>query len=197
MTKVSRNEIFVKAERGGDWLDDFVRIYSEMKDEPTSIDEILGAINNKRSETIDSVMEKYREQAGLNALSGSEQMHVKTASTTPLSVRHAALQGTPSAVSIIQKDPSVEKAIDSLCKHSGGTKSTHAIINYLRNVLGKELVSYTDKDLIKYIEDRKKAFRHEEPVEDMADVGMVGLEDDKDLYGDGVADYVQHGQPGE
>jgi hypothetical protein len=198
MSIVSRSEIYVKAERGGDWLDEFLRIYSDMKTQPSSIDDILSAINNKRGETVESVLQKYREQTGLNAITSGnyEPNQTKTASFTPLSIRHATINANPNNVlTVIQKDPTIQKAIDSLCEHSGGNKGTHSIINFLRNKLGKELVSYTDQDLIKYIEDRKKSFKKDEPVEDMADVGKAGL-DGKEQYGDDVADYIQHGQPG-
>lgn len=196
MSIVSRNEIYVKAERGGDWLNEFLRIYAEMKPQPSSIDDILRAITDKRGETVESVVQKYREQTGLDALSNDEPAQIKTASFTPLSIRHANLNASQSVLTVIQNDPSIQKAIDSLCEHSGGNKSTHAIINFLRNKLGKELVSYTDQDLIKYIEDRKKSFKKEEPAEDLADVGKAGL-DSKENYGDDVADYIQHGRPRE
>jgi len=65
----------------------------------------------------------------------------------------------------------------------------------LRNRLGKELVSYTDQDLIDYIEDRKMAFKKEHSSDDdlVADVGQVGI-DSSEYREDGIADYVQHGE---
>ena len=103
-----------------------------------------------------------------------------------------------SIVLLIKQDPSMVKAIDSFCEHSGGTKNTHSIINFIRNKLSKDRVSYTDKELLKYIEDRKKAFMKDdvEPDPDK-DIGEAGLSSVKEDYGDSVADYVQHGQPGE
>lgn len=200
MSKISRNDVFVRSERGPDWLDDFLHIYSQSSKSPSSIDEILSAINNKKAETVESVVENYRKQVGLDALADDEnnESHVKQASRTPLSIRHAQLNNEDSIVLVIKQDPSMIKAIDSFCEHSGGTKNTHSIINFLRSKLGKEKVSYTDQDLIDYIEERKSSFRKDDvEADENKDVGEAGLSNVEDDYGDRMADYVQHGQPGE
>lgn len=198
MTKVSRNDLFMRSEKGPSWLDEFLESYAKTDDksQASSISDILNAIQDKRGETVASVVENYRQQVGLDMVNAEPQ--VKQASDKmSLSNRHASLNAEDQdVVLLIQKDPSIVKAIDSFCEHSGGTKGTHAIINFLRNKLGKDKVSYTDKELIDFIEGRKKSFK-EGDEELVIEVGEVGLSGDGDDYDDKVADYVSHGKPGD
>lgn len=94
-------------------------------------------------------------------------------------------------VVIIEQDPKLKSNIHSLCQHSGGHRNTLSIINFLRNILGNDLVSFSDDDLKKYIEDIKKKYKTE-LEEDNVDIGLVGLDDNDD---DKVADYIEHGKP--
>ena len=96
-------------------------------------------------------------------------------------------------VELFEKNPEIKNMIDSFCQHSGGTKSTNSIINRLREKLGNELVRFSDKDLINYIEERKHHYK-EHLSEDSSsfEVGMVGT-DPGETYEDNVADYITHG----
>jgi len=130
---------------------------------------------------------KFRHMAWSRFRPDKSTKEVKMASFRSLSVRHAE---TKNIVSIITNDPELKKAIDSFCEHSGGHKSTHSMIQYLREKLGHELVRFSDKDLIAYIEDKKKGCKHLTTEEDI-DVGRVGI-DENDYHDDDVADYVSH-----
>ena len=92
----------------------------------------------------------------------------------------------------IKQDPQAADDVRSLCEHSGGTKNTHAIISFLRGKLGKELIQYSDKDLVKYIEDTKKMYREDTEAPSL-DVGRVGV-DTEDNPEDNEADYMAHGK---
>ena len=113
---------------------------------------------------------------------------VKMASFRPISIRQAAEKRD--VVAIIMKTKELKDAIDSFCKNTDGTKETAAIINYLRDQLGPELVNFADPKLKAYIEDRKKECKHQTNQETI-DVGRVGT-DGKEHRDDDVADYVHH-----
>lgn len=199
MTKISRNDLFMRSEKGPSWFDEFLKTYAETgeKSEASSINDILSAIQDKRGETVASVVENYRKQVGLDAITAGSQIKQASSDTMFLSNRHASLKEEDHGVVVlIQKDPSIAKAIDSFCEHSGGNKGTHAIINFLRNKLGKEKVSYTDQELIDFIESRKKSFQNGDD-ELVIEVGEVGLSGDGDDYEDKMADYVTHGKSGD
>jgi hypothetical protein len=106
----------------------------------------------------------------------------------PLSVRHKRAN----IVSEIEKDQKIREDVRSLCEHSGGTKNTHSIISFLRDKLGKELVRYSDEDLVKYIEGIKKEY-YEDQESPNVDVGRVGV-DTEDHPEDNAADYITHGK---
>ena len=201
MPKVSRNDVFVRDERGPDWFNEF--LHSVANSKPSTVNDILDAITNKKGETVESVVQSYREQVGLDALSHPENDNVKTSTTNtpakevkassprPLSIRHAQEEGQ-SVIEIIESSPDLRSAIDSFCEHSGGTKNTHAIIRFLRDRLGKNLVSYTDEELLEYIKQRKDRFKKETKESDQIDFGLVGT-DSQEAYDDNVADYATHG----
>jgi len=195
MTKVSRNDLFMRSEKGPSWFDEFLETYAQSDNKSSSITDILDAISDKRGETVSSVVESYRQQVGLDSLTADEPTIKQASCNMFLSNRHASLE-EKGIVLLIKEDPSIEKAIDSFCEHSGGNKGTHAIINFLRDKLGKDKVSYTDQELVDYIENRKKNFK-EDDVDQAVDVGEVGLSNSEDEYSDQMADYVLHGKPGE
>jgi len=105
-----------------------------------------------------------------------------------ISIRQAYNQDI---ISIIESKPDIVSAIQSLCRHSGGHKNTHAIIRFLRNKLGHELIQYSDQDLIKYIEKIKNEFKSDTNQEHV-DVGLIGLDNTNDFQ-DNAADYINHG----
>lgn len=195
MTKVSRDDVFIRDEKGPDWFEDFLRSFSS-NEKNSSVQDIIDAMTNRRGNTIESVVQSYREQVGLDALANDteEDVNIKEASTIELefsrklSIRQAE-QENKSVVDIINSDSSIKAAIDSMLEHSGGTKKVHSIIGFLRDRLGENTVSYTDKELNKYIIDRKKHFSSLTEEEGPANVGLIGLDDDHD---DDVADYVLH-----
>lgn len=118
---------------------------------------------------------------------------VKMSSLRPLSIRHAAelkCEDKPSVVLIIEKDPKIKADLHSLCQHSGGHKGIHSIIQFLRETLGNDLVSFSDNDLNEYIEKIKSQYK-QELNETQGDPGMVGLDGDDT---DQVADYITHGK---
>jgi hypothetical protein len=108
----------------------------------------------------------------------------------PLSIRHANEQ-TESIVRQIKNNPELQSAIDSHCKHSGGTKSIHSLIYFLRNLLDKD-VSFTDDELIEYLKDRKNYFSDGTIQEsNFSDVGRVGT-DANEEYDDEIADFMKY-----
>ncbi|MFA5024662.1 MAG: RNA ligase family protein [Patescibacteria group bacterium] len=113
---------------------------------------------------------------------------VKMANFRPLSIRHA--EEKQDVVTIITNSPELKSAIDSFVEHSGGNKSTHSIIQFLREKLGNDIIKFTDRSLIDYIENKKKESKSLS-VDDYLDIGRVGIDKD-DQYEDDVADYVTH-----
>lgn len=108
----------------------------------------------------------------------------------PLSIRHANEQ-TESIVKQIKNNPELQNAIDSHCKHSGGTKSIHSLIYFLRNLLDKD-VSFTDDELIEYLKDRKNHFSDGTTQEsNFSDVGRVGT-DANEEFDDEIADFMKY-----
>lgn len=188
MTKVSRNDVFMRDEKGPTWFDEFIRSMAGGA-APNSVQDIMNAIVDKKQATVESVVAKYREQVGLDTLTDEDGgAQVKTASAErKLSIRHAKMGPQTSILPKIKNNKEVLMAIDSFCRHSGGTKNTPSIINHIRKLLGDETVSYTDQDLKDYIEARKRHFRDGE-LDKSYEVGLVGQEKDDD-YDDDIADY--------
>lgn len=194
MSKVCRNDVYVRDEKGPDWFQDFLRI---LAGEKTQTENILEAINNKRGETVESVVNKYRQAVGLDNLKANEDTEIaKTASVRPLSVRHAQMlnddQENKSVILIIEKDPKVKSDLESLLENSSGTKNTHAILNFLKGALGNDVVSYSDDDLVGYIENMKKKYTNS-LQDEKSNIGGIGAEDNGE-YDDQVADFVEHGK---
>jgi len=189
MSIVSRSDVFVRDERGGEWFDEFLRSMAEKN--PSTVQEVMNIITDKKGQTVESVVQSYREQVGLDALSqedtGGEQ--VKKAHFRPLSIRHAKMGPAESSLPKLKGNPEIMKDIDSMCEHSGGTKNTLSIMNFLRDRYGKELVSFSDQELRDYIEQRKKRFYNES--DEVYDVGLVGQERHED-FEDDIADYQTH-----
>lgn len=189
MTQVSRNDIYVRDEKGADWFNDF--LYGLAGTEPTSVQEILSVINNKRTETVESVVQDYRDQVGLDSLNSSDEDEDITKQATtkrPLSIRHA--MENKSVVQLIEDDQSLKAKVDSHCEHTGGTKNIEALISFLRSVLGQE-VSFSDKELRDYLEGRKMRFRDVTPEMSSEDVGRVGT-DSSEEHDDDIADYMKY-----
>jgi len=188
MTKVSRNDIYVRDENGPEWFNAFLHSIAKSKSE--TVQDIVSAI---KDETVEGRVRDYREQVGLDVLSTAEednQETIKTAFVRPLSIRHA--EETKDIVKIIEDDPELRSAIVSFCEHSGGTKSTLSIMRFVREKLGKDAVSFTDKELKKYIDQCKKRFKQELTDEgESSSIGRVGL-DSEDSYNDDVADYATY-----
>lgn len=199
MSIISRSSTYIKSEKGGDWFDEFLRTYANSGNNFSPVSDIVSAISSKQAETVDSVVRKYREQVGLDIIANDSNDNIKIASNNniSLSIRQANLNNNKNNVLVIIKnDPSIVKAIDSLCQHSGGNKNTHAIISYLRDKLGTDLINYTDKDLINYINDIKSKYKLDNSKEDNAiDIGSLGV-DVSEQFEDNVADYITHGKPG-
>lgn len=94
-------------------------------------------------------------------------------------------------VQLIEQHPDIIRDIDSLCSHSGGHKPTHSIINFLREKLGRELISYSDKELIDYIEGKKFQYKDTCHHRQQYDAGSVGIKQDNQAD-DQIADYYTH-----
>lgn len=217
-TKITRSDVYSRSEKGADWFNDFLNSYAGG---PTTT-EILEAINQKRGETVESVVAKYREAVGLDALAQEESQDSMTAEastretivlandTQPLSIRHAeALKHDDKededaeekdsdepqgVVLIIEQDPGIKADLESLMENSSGTKNVHSILSFLRDMLGSDLVSYSDDDLIGYINDMKGKYSmdtaDQEPTGYAGKVGVDPIED----YDDNKADYIEHGK---
>jgi len=101
-----------------------------------------------------------------------------------------AADETQSVIVLIEKDPKIKSDIHSICEHSGGHRNTLSIVNFLRDILGKELVSFSDGDLKEYIESIKKEYKNDLDDQDV-DAGLIGLKDEDE---DKTADYIEHGK---
>ena len=86
----------------------------------------------------------------------------------------------------ILSNPQIIRYIDGFCQNSGGTKSTHSIINSLREKFGNELVSFSNEALVNYINERKQHFKEYHGNNDVE--LEVGKADDH--FDDFQADYT-------
>jgi len=198
MTNVSRNDLYARDERGPEWFNEFLQSLANTLNQPSSIQEILSAINNKKAETVAGVVQDYRERVGLDLVQSLDdyaddtvkQASVKTSEFRPLSIRHAAEQ---SIVDKIKADPEISSALESLCRHSGGTKKLQSLVTFLREKLGQE-VSFSDDGLMQYLKECKEKFRENVTPDLNADhVGLVGTTDDSAQdRDDDVADYIKN-----
>ena len=139
---------------------------------------------------------KFRHMGWSRFRNDKSVKEVKVSKTIfkPLSIRHA--EDKINIVDIIKDDKQLSADIESYCIHSGGTKSTSAIINYIRSQLRKKLgdeivVRFADEDLKNYIESLKKEKKHNLADLTRSDVGRVGTETES-CYDDNVADYMNH-----
>lgn len=203
MSNVNRSDVYARGEKGPEWFNDFLNRIASGSYETASVQDILSAIYNKRSETVDSVVQDYREKVGLDLIRSTDESdeNVKQSSRKedekisqafrPLSIRHAAAE-EESIVDKIKSDPDLESALDSLCKHSGGNKTIQSLINYLRDRLGND-VSFSDNQLVQYLEDKKNQFKENAEKENSEYVGLVGItEDSADNREDDLADYIKN-----
>jgi hypothetical protein len=172
--KIIRNDIYTRSESGGEWFEEFLHSLAETKE--SSYQELIDAINYKKSETVEGVVDDYRKMVGLDSIEAADKKELVAKACRPLSIRHAKmLEGPEDIIALIEKDPELREDIRSLCEHSGGTKNTLSIVNHLREKMGKDLVSYSDSDLIEYIEKAKKEYQGDTEKES-ADVGRVGTD---------------------
>lgn len=195
MSRITRSDVYVRDEKGGEWFQDFLKSLAENKE--AYVQDVLDAMNQKKGETVESVVEKYREATGLDTIAAEQKEDglVATASASrPLSIRHNAMLSEPEGevILVIEKDPDIKADLESICEHSGGTKETLAILSFLRDKLGNELVSFSDEDLMEYIEDLKKKY-YQEKEEPKGNAGKVGT-DTEESPDDAAADYVTHGK---
>ena len=95
-----------------------------------------------------------------------------------------------SVVLLIQQDPKIQRDLDSICRNSGGHRDTVSIVNFLRGVLGDDLVSFSDDDLKSYIEEMKAKYKQD--INEDVDAGLIGLKDDRDENQN--AEYIEHGK---
>lgn len=123
----------------------------------------------------------------------AREVKMSKASCKYISKRAEEVDKSDDVVILIMNDESLKNAIDSLLEHSGGSKSSHSIINWLRNKLGKEKVSYTDDNLINYIKERQEYFKQNLTEDPFDDIGRIGTDHD---YTDTTADYINHGTSG-
>ena len=80
--------------------------------------------------------------------------------------------------------------MESILEKTEGTKNTHSIVNFLREILGNDLVSYSDDDLVNYIEDMKGKYKREEGPRSYN--MLVGT--DAEYFDDDKADFIEHGK---
>jgi hypothetical protein len=155
----------------------------------------MSSIYNIKSKTVESVVQDYRKQVGLDILISESQdkelspVKESTASFKPISIRHIAEK--KSIIDLIESDENLQKIITSLCEHSGGNRSTPSIIKFLRDFLeGKARVDYNDDKLVSYIEDCRSKFKEDRTEDQYTDVGLIGL-DTQEGRAD-KADYIAH-----
>lgn len=183
--KISRSGMSYAGENGPDWLNDFLQDFANKKSESSTIsEEIMSAF---KENTVEGVVENYRNMVGLDQVKTASK---KVAPFRPLSARHAQEEDEDNIILIIEKNPGIQRDIESLCRHSGGHKDHQSIINYLRKILGNK-VSYTDDKLIDYIKEVKSKYQ-QNYVEQDADIGLVGT-DHAAIEENTTADYITHG----
>lgn len=196
MSKITRSDVYVRDEKGGAWFDEFLHSFAGEKE--SSVYDVINAIHDKKADTVQSVVDDYRKQVGLDSLANDDDDGLKTVASTnkiSLSMRHSYLLSTADVVSDIEDNPKLKEDIRSLCEYSGGNKGTHSIINYLRNELGTEVVKYSNDDLVKYIEEVKGEYRDDHD-DDQVSAGEVGIDVDDNNSEDNIADYITHGKGG-
>ena len=196
MVKITHSDVYIRDESGPEWFRDFIRSFS--KDKCSTTQDILGVINNKKSEAVSDVVDNYKELTGFNQLLKDKDGNgiISKASSKPLSIRHAAIE--QNVVDVIKSDYNLSAAVDSFCEHTGGNKKIHSIINFLRDKLGPELISHNNQDLVDYINSRKDFFKDDitNECEDVdKNIGMVGKNNTNCNYDDDIADYITHGTP--
>lgn len=192
MSKVSRSDVFVRDEKGADWFNDFLESYAENKE--AYVQDVLDAMTgkqDKQADTVQSMVEKYREMVGLDILADEDEPElVVKASAPPISKRAKEEEEELDIVLLIEKDPQLKNDLESICHHSGGHKNTHSILNFLKERLGEDKVSFSDDNLTGYIDGIKDKYKVE--VNDQYEPGKVGLEH-QDSPEDQMADYIAHG----
>jgi enoyl reductase-like protein len=196
MTQVSRSDIYPRSESGGEVFQELERLLSDQSKTATPIQDLLNVINNKRSENVSDVVARYREETGLGLVQSENETTIKTAAFEEkevkskfLSKRHKIASSHP-----VLSNADACKDIESFCSCSGGHKSLHAIIHALREKLGREDLSYTDPELIKFIEDCQA--KHKETCSDGLrnfEAGQVGTHQESHDE-DQIADYFKSGR---
>lgn len=273
---ITRSDQYVRSESGGEVMDELFCMLSKTSSD-TPLQDLLSAINNKRTENVSDVVTRYREETGLDLVLSEAEEEIKAATPDGSNliskrsavedhaeltqhklhqtiqswkdVEHAftqlynelvvtdetladklydemwpievAMKETVQAYNqsdlyellgkirskFISKrhklaaetqphpvlnNPDACRDIESYCSCSGGHKSPHAIILALREKLGREDISYTDPELIKFIEDHLAKHKQTCPSNKLQfEVGQVGTQK-SDSYEDQVADYFKH-----
>jgi hypothetical protein len=193
---ISRSDLFPPSESGGEVFEELAKLLSK-EAHPNTVQELLNAISNKRSESVSDVVARYREETGLDLVLSENEVTVKTASPGPknearfLSKRQKTASEAPTS---ILTDPKIVKDIESLCSCSGGHKSLHAIIESLRSTNHRNDISYTDPELNKFIEECQAKHKESCPDDsaDTFEVGQIGTQQSNDE--DRVADYFKSGR---
>lgn len=119
-------------------------------------------------QTVSSVVDNYRHLTGLDKIASEKD---------------------ESIVVVIEGDENLKSSLESILENSGGKRGTHAIINFLREELGNDIVSYSDDSLIDYINDMKSKY-DANPSYVSVDVGKIGT----DNFDDQKADFIEHGK---
>jgi ATP-dependent DNA ligase len=134
---------------------------------------------------------KLRHAGWIRSRPDKSPKEVKMAVSKKLFLSKRAAEEAKSVVVLIEENPKIKSDVHSICEHSGGHRDTVSIINFLRNMLGKEVVSFSDGDLKEYIESVRKKYQKDLQEPDV-DAGLVGLDDTK--HEDNTADYIEHGK---
>lgn len=170
---IYRSDVFAKDENGGE-------VFKELT-------KLLTASSKK---TIEEVLSEYKKDAGLESISIDEsEEKICVASIKNISCRHIEYKIASSIYELLKSHPEAIKDIESFCFHSGGNKSLHSIIHFLREQFGKEDISYSDKDLIKIINELKAKHKSECPEQKSYDAGVIGTQNSED---DMSADYYSN-----
>jgi hypothetical protein len=164
------------------WAQDWIAVTTAFQD-----------LHNKLINTNEELANQlYREMLPIEdamkeALRAYEQSELPELLQRPaLSKRQAQIKTTS-----ILSNPEVIQDIESFCSCSGGHKSLHSIILAMREKLGREDISYTDPDLIAFI-NKCKAKHQQSCSQDHQhfEAGQVGTQKD-DHNEDRVADYFK------
>lgn len=145
-----------------DWM-------TELSKSAYSFEDILGRVVDKKLETVQGVVDRYKEMIGLADINNEEDFK-KEADDIKSEAESEIVQK-------IEDDQGLKSDIESMFEHSGGHKDVYSVVKLLRNYFNDDLVTYSDKELVDYIKKIQSQYKKDLPKPDV-DAGNLGAQDD-------------------